>query len=113
MSPPGLWVPSQIYVEEQGSLRGRPSRVPRFKAQTRIWGYAARYLQQTGRAHQILIEPNAEVKDQSRRRTFRRSKASVSGNARRKRTSWRGWKKAVCWLRPGPWTNYSTPSSTT
>ena len=37
----GLWVPSQIYVEEQGSLlEGRPA-IPRFKAQTRIWGYAA------------------------------------------------------------------------
>src|SRR5579872_3047980 len=35
----GLWVPSQIYVEEQGSSVGGRPAVPRFKAQTRIWGY--------------------------------------------------------------------------
>jgi hypothetical protein len=34
---PGWWVPAYIYVEELG---GADPRVPRFKAQTRIWGYA-------------------------------------------------------------------------
>ena len=59
-----LWVPSQIYVEEQGSsVDGRPA-VPRFKAQTRIWGYAAagssnKFEELT----QILIEPSPEVED--------------------------------------------------
>jgi Peptidase family M48 len=59
-----LWVPSQIYVEEQGySVGGRPA-VPRFKAQTRIWGYAAAVTaNKWDELTQILIEPSSEVKD--------------------------------------------------
>ncbi len=59
-----LWVPSQIYVEEQGStVNGRPA-VPRFKAQTRIWGYAAagpsnKFEELT----RILVEPSTEITD--------------------------------------------------
>jgi len=62
----GLWVPSQTYVEEQGSsVDGRPA-IPRFKAQTRIWGYAAagssnKFEELT----QILIEPSPEVEDRT------------------------------------------------
>lgn len=61
---PDLWVPSQIYVEEAGSsVEGRPS-IPRFKAQTRIWGYAAagsssKFEELT----QILIDAGPEVED--------------------------------------------------
>ena len=63
---PGEWVPSQIYVEEQGSsMDGRPA-VPRFKAQTRIWGYsAAGSSNKFEELTQILIEPSAEVQDQA------------------------------------------------
>jgi transcription antitermination factor NusG len=59
----GLWVPSQIYVEEQGSsVDGRPA-VPRFKAQTRIWGYAAVAANKWGELTEILVESGSEVKD--------------------------------------------------
>ena len=58
------WVPSQIYVEEQGSSVNGRTAVPRFKAQTRIWGYAAagssnRFDELT----QVLIEPAPDVQD--------------------------------------------------
>ena len=57
------WVPSQIYVEEQGSyVNGRPA-VPRFKAQTRIWGYAAAPSNKFEELTRILIEPSPEIQD--------------------------------------------------
>jgi Peptidase family M48 len=60
---PDVWVPSQIYVEEQGSsVDGRPV-VPRFKAQTRIWGYAATSTDKWDELTQILVEPGSEVED--------------------------------------------------
>lgn len=60
----GLWVPSQIYVEEQGSSVGGRPAVPRFKAQTRIWGYAAAgSSNKFDELTQILIEPSPEVED--------------------------------------------------
>jgi hypothetical protein len=68
---PNQWVPSQIYVEEQGSsVDGKPA-VPRFKAQTRIWGYAAagssnKFEELT----QILVEPGSQVKDQAVSKDF-------------------------------------------
>jgi len=66
-----LWVPSQIYVEEQGSAVDGRQAVPRFKAQTRIWGYAAagssnKFEELT----QILIEPSPEVKDHAVAKDF-------------------------------------------
>jgi hypothetical protein len=58
-----LWVPSQIYVEEQGSsVNGRPA-VPRFKAQTRIWAYAAAPANKWDELTQILVESSAEIQD--------------------------------------------------
>ncbi|MGH9648055.1 MAG: M48 family metalloprotease, partial [Bryobacteraceae bacterium] len=59
-----LWVPSQIYVEEQGSsVNGRPA-VPRFKAQTRIWGYAlAASSNKFEELTQILIESGPGIRD--------------------------------------------------
>ena len=57
------WLPSQIYVEEQGSsLSGRPA-VPRFKAQTRIWGYAAAPANKWDELTQILIDSSAGIQD--------------------------------------------------
>jgi hypothetical protein len=59
-----LWVPSQIYVEEQGSSVGGRPAVPRFKAQTRIWGYTATVVaNKWDELTQILIEPGLDVKD--------------------------------------------------
>jgi hypothetical protein len=57
------WVPSQIYVEEQGSsVDGRPA-IPRFKAQTRIWGYAAASTNKWDELTKILVESGADVQD--------------------------------------------------
>jgi hypothetical protein len=62
-----LWVPSQIYVEEQGSSVGGRPAVPRFKAQTRIWGYTATVVaNKWDELTQILIEPGLDVKDHTR-----------------------------------------------
>ena len=60
---PNLWVPAEIYVEEQGSsVEGHPA-VPRFKAQTRIWGFAAASTNKWDELTQILIESGSEVED--------------------------------------------------
>jgi len=56
----GLWVPSQIYVEEEGINRGTGTR---FKAQSRIWDYAAMPGAKLTELTSILIEGTAPVKD--------------------------------------------------
>ncbi len=66
---PGEWVPSQIYIEEEGT--GGPhaeetsNPTPRFKAQTRIWDYAASPASHMDELTRILIESEQEVKDQA------------------------------------------------
>jgi hypothetical protein len=62
---PGMWVPAQIYVEEEGAggEGGKPG-TPRFKAQTRIWDYAAAPLNKTDELTSILVEGASAVKDQ-------------------------------------------------
>ncbi|MBZ5632732.1 MAG: M48 family metalloprotease [Acidobacteriia bacterium] len=58
-----VWAPSQIYVEEPGSsVEGRPS-IPRFKAQTRIWGYAAASSNKWDELTQILVDSGSQVED--------------------------------------------------
>lgn len=61
---PEGWVPAQIYVEEEGTQGqdGRPA-VPRFKAQTRIWDYAAAPASKLDELTAILIESDSPVKD--------------------------------------------------
>ncbi len=61
---PEGWVPAQIYVEEEGaqSQDGRPA-VPRFKAQTRIWDYAAAPASKLDELTAILIESDTPVQD--------------------------------------------------
>jgi hypothetical protein len=49
---PGVWVPSQIYIEEEGA----PGGVPRFKAQTRIWDIAAAPAGKMDELTRMLIE---------------------------------------------------------
>jgi hypothetical protein len=87
---PSEWVPSQIYVEEQGSSVDGHTAVPRFKAQTRIWGYAAAV---TGNKWDELTQILIETKLPPRISPL--SKASAPGNAKRKTTWWRASKKAV------------------
>lgn len=60
---PGLWVPAHIYVEEEhANPQGEPTR---FKAQTRVWDYAAAPTRKLDELTQILIENQSQVKDQS------------------------------------------------
>jgi hypothetical protein len=60
-----MWVPAQIYVEEEGAPArdGKPG-TPRFKAQTRIWDYAAAPQNKLEELTSILIENGSAVKDQ-------------------------------------------------
>lgn len=59
---PGLWIPSHIYIEEE---RPAASGAPRFKAQTRIWGYAAPSSSKLDELTQILIEADSGVQDKA------------------------------------------------
>jgi hypothetical protein len=62
---PAMWVPAQIYIEEEGfQAPGNPG-TPRFKAQTRIWAYSAAPANALDELTQILIESEADVKDQA------------------------------------------------
>jgi hypothetical protein len=62
---PATWVPAQIYVEEQGSAgEGGRAATPRFKAQTRIWDYAAAPMNKMDELTSILIDSASAVKDQ-------------------------------------------------
>jgi hypothetical protein len=58
-----LWVPSEIYVEEEGG-QARDTPYPRFKAQTRIWDYAAAPSNKLDELTGILIESGSGVRDQ-------------------------------------------------
>jgi protein involved in polysaccharide export with SLBB domain len=49
---PGVWVPAQIYVEEEGA----PGGVPRFKAQARIWDVGAAPAGKLDELTKMLIE---------------------------------------------------------
>lgn len=59
---PGLWVPSHIYIEEERPAAGGTAR---FKAQTRIWGYAAPSSNKLDELTQILIESERGVDDKA------------------------------------------------
>ncbi len=62
---PMMWVPAQIYVEEEGAAsENGKAATPRFKAQTRIWDYAAAPLNKLDELTSILIESESTVKDQ-------------------------------------------------
>ena len=67
---PGIWVPSQIYVEEAGGQIKGPNSLPRdslprFKAQTRLWDYAATPPNKLDELTSILVDQAADVKDQT------------------------------------------------
>ena len=57
-------MPAQIYVEEEGA-EGKDGKAgtPRFKAQTRIWDYAAAPTNKIDELTSILIESESPVKD--------------------------------------------------
>jgi len=61
-----LWVPAQIYVEEEASPgRGKALATPHFKAQTRIWDYAAAPSRKIDELTSILIDSESGLKDQN------------------------------------------------
>jgi hypothetical protein len=62
---PGVWAPSQIYVEEAGEQAKSPNAVPRFKAQTRLWDYAAAPANKLDELTSILVDQSSGVKDQA------------------------------------------------
>jgi hypothetical protein len=59
----GHWTPAQIYVEEQGTSAKGSAGTPRFKAQTRIWDFAAAPTNQLDELTSILIEADSAVTD--------------------------------------------------
>jgi len=54
-----LWVPAQIYIEEQGA----EGNIPRFRAQSRIWDYDAIPSGRLDELTNVLVESQAPVKD--------------------------------------------------
>ncbi len=62
---PGIWAPAQIYVEEAGEQAKGPNAVPRFKAQTRLWDYAAAPANKLDELTSILVDQSSDVKDKA------------------------------------------------
>jgi len=61
-----LWVPAQIYVEEEASPgQGKALATPHFKAQTRMWDYAAAPSRKIDELTSILIDSESGLKDQN------------------------------------------------
>jgi hypothetical protein len=60
----GQWVPGFVYVEESGVSEKGPA-IPRFKAQTRLWGYGAASHSRTDELASVAVEAETGVKDQA------------------------------------------------
>ncbi len=60
----GRWVPAFIYVEESGT-GDKNNAAPRFKAQSRLWGYRAAASDKLQELASIVIEAEKPVKDRS------------------------------------------------
>ncbi|MDP9113090.1 MAG: hypothetical protein M3O20_05350 [Acidobacteriota bacterium] len=59
-----LWVPAQIYVEEEATPgRGKARATPHFKAQTRIWDYAAAPSRKIDELTSILVDSESGLTD--------------------------------------------------
>ena len=59
-----LWVPAQIYIEEQASPGRRiEGAMPHFKAQTRFWDYAATASRKVDELTSMLIEGGSTVEE--------------------------------------------------
>ena len=60
----GMWIPAQVYIEEEGVASGPGSSMAtRFKAQSRIWDYAAMPTAKVNELTSILVEGDSNVKD--------------------------------------------------
>ena len=60
---PGRWVPGYVYVEEKGLAAKNQPNIPRFKAQTRFWGYDPAANGKHSELTSILIESESSVAD--------------------------------------------------
>ncbi len=60
----GDWVPAFIYVEESQPT-GKSGKTPRFKAQTRLWGYNSGPTSRTSELASIAVEAERPVEDRS------------------------------------------------
>jgi hypothetical protein len=60
----GEWAPAFIYVEES-SPSGKSNKVPRFKAQTRLWGYQSAAASRMSELASIAVEAGRPVEDHS------------------------------------------------
>ncbi len=59
-----LWVPAQIYVEEEATPEhGKTRATPHFKAQTRIWDYAAAPSRKIDELTSILVDGESGLTD--------------------------------------------------
>ena len=79
----GEWVPAFIYVEESKPSTTAP-KFPRFKAQTRLWGYNTPKNGKLEELTSIAIETAKDLKDRTPSPKTRRWRASVPGSGRRK-----------------------------
>jgi hypothetical protein len=61
---PGQWVPAAIYVEESQPLE-KNQRFPRFKAQTRLWGYNVAKSGRLDELSSIAVDAEKAVRDTS------------------------------------------------
>jgi len=104
---PGEWVPAQIYVEEAGANSGGEAGTPRFKAQTRIWGYAAAASNRLDELTRIVIESESGLKDQETPKDDSPSKAKeVETQAEENLLS--RFQSGDSWLPLAPWTRSLT-----
>jgi hypothetical protein len=60
----GQWVPAYVYVEESGA-GSKDSRIARFKAQSRLWGYNTVADNRLDELTSILIDAESPVRDAS------------------------------------------------
>jgi hypothetical protein len=61
---PGQWVPAFVYVEESDAKQ-KDTRVARFKAQSRLWGFNATISNRLDELTSILIDAESPVDDKS------------------------------------------------
>jgi hypothetical protein len=60
---PGVWLPSDIYVQELREVP--PTGGPRFKARTHLWGYGLTSLNRQEELGRLLVETQGQVKDEA------------------------------------------------
>jgi hypothetical protein len=59
---PGRWIPAYVYVENANPVKPK-QRVPRFKAQTRFWGYDVNAVSKLSELTSILVESEEPLED--------------------------------------------------